>query len=183
MISQPDQSAQSALAIPVPEVEEWVGPYRAGYDPSAAAGMPAHITVLYPFLPPDEANLLVQERIAECCARHERFEFRLNEIRRFNGGVIYLAPEPDQPFRRLTTAIWEGWPLTPPYGGRYSKIVPHLTVAQVGDKMLCDRIAIEFSRAAHGRLPIDAHADRVAFFEKRGGRWRIARPHVRLRTG
>jgi hypothetical protein len=42
---------QSALLLPVPAAEAAVGPYRALLDPSARDGVPAHITVLYPFLP------------------------------------------------------------------------------------------------------------------------------------
>src|SRR6478609_6635048 len=40
----------SALVITVPAAEPVVGPWRLQYDPSAAAGMPAHVTVLYPWL-------------------------------------------------------------------------------------------------------------------------------------
>src|SRR5215471_17626442 len=33
-----------------------VKPFRDRYDPSAAAGVPAHITLLYPFKHPDEVD-------------------------------------------------------------------------------------------------------------------------------
>ena len=87
--------------------------------------------------------------------------------------MIYLAPEPDEPFRRLTLAIWNGWPQTPPYGGRYSEIIPHLTVAQVGDEQLCDRIAVKFAQIARGELPIKARAIKLALLVKRGGKWQV----------
>ena len=44
---------QSAFVVPVPEAEPWVKDLRERYDPIAAVGMPAHITVLFPFIPPD----------------------------------------------------------------------------------------------------------------------------------
>ena len=43
---------QSALIIEVPEAEPAVARHRERLDPSAALGIPAHITLLYPFLPP-----------------------------------------------------------------------------------------------------------------------------------
>jgi hypothetical protein len=46
----------SALVVLVLEAEASVKPFRDRHDPSAAAGMPAHITLLYPFKPPDETD-------------------------------------------------------------------------------------------------------------------------------
>ena len=43
---------QSALLILVPAAEPAVGEHRARLDASARDGVPAHLTVLYPFLPP-----------------------------------------------------------------------------------------------------------------------------------
>jgi hypothetical protein len=40
---------KSTVAILVPEAEGLVRLFRNRYDPSAKAGMPAHITLLYPF--------------------------------------------------------------------------------------------------------------------------------------
>ena len=39
---------ESALVVLVPEAERLVKPFCERYDPSAAAGVPAHITLLYP---------------------------------------------------------------------------------------------------------------------------------------
>jgi len=47
---------QSAVLIPVPEAESIVGRWRHEYDPVAAAGGPAHITLVVPWLPPDEIS-------------------------------------------------------------------------------------------------------------------------------
>jgi 2'-5' RNA ligase len=105
---------QSALVVPVPEAEPLVRPFRDKYDPSAAHGMPAHVTLLYPFKPPDEIGEAVLQRLGRCIAGVRRFDFSLATPRRFPGGVLYLAPEPDEPFRRLTLAIWALYPSTPP---------------------------------------------------------------------
>jgi hypothetical protein len=41
----------SAVLVPVPEAERVVSRYRARLDGAAALGVPAHVTVLYPFVP------------------------------------------------------------------------------------------------------------------------------------
>jgi 2'-5' RNA ligase len=164
---------QSVLVVLVPAAEQLVGSYRKKYDPSAAAGMPAHITLLYPFKPPDEVNEAVLHDLAECFAHFEGFDFSLAAIRRFDPEVLYLAPEPDEPFRQLTLAMRDRFPETPPYGGKYSSIVPHLTVAQVAEEQQFGQIAIEFARIARGRLPIRASATEVVLMDTRAGSWQI----------
>ena len=43
---------ESGLVLMVPEAESVVRKLRYRFDPAAAAGVGAHITVLYPFVPP-----------------------------------------------------------------------------------------------------------------------------------
>jgi hypothetical protein len=43
--------AQSGLVIVVDEAERVVAPHRLRHDPVAALGVPAHITMLFPFRP------------------------------------------------------------------------------------------------------------------------------------
>jgi 2'-5' RNA ligase len=164
---------ESGLVVLAPEAVFLVGPFRAKYDPSAAAGMPAHITLLYPFKPPDEIGETVIEKLVRCFAGFGVFGFSLGATRRFPGGVLYLVPEPDEPFRRLTSAIWALYPSTPPYGGAYSPIVPHLTVAQSADERQLKIITAEFGRAAKGKLPIRATATEIALMDTRAGNWQL----------
>jgi 2'-5' RNA ligase len=139
---------ESALVVLVPEAEPLVMPFREKYDPSAARGMPSHITLLYPFKPPNEINEVMLNKLNKCLMHFEMFNFSLFSIRRFPAGVLYLAAEPGELFRRITLAVWNCFPETPPYGGRYSTIVPHLTVAQTIDEQQLDRIADEFVQAS-----------------------------------
>src|SRR5271166_3747670 len=162
---------ESGLAVLVPEAELLVSSFRGQYDPSAAAGMPAHITLLYPFKPPGEIGDPVIEKLDQCFAGFPAFDFSLAEIRRLPGGVLYLAPEPDEPFRRLTLTVWDCYPETPPYSGRYSSIVPHLTVAQLADEHQAEQVAVEFAQASRGQLPIHAIATEIALMDTRTGSW------------
>jgi 2'-5' RNA ligase len=173
---------ESALMVLVPEAEPVVKPFRDRYDPSAAAGVPAHVTLLYPFKHPDEVDQMVLDDLSRCFERYAPFGFSLSAIRRFPDAVLYLAPEPDEPFRQLTLAIWDRYPETPRYGGKWPDIVPHLSVAWVKDERQLDGIADDFARASQGRLPICATAAEVVLMEKRSGLWLI-RARFGLRGG
>jgi len=166
-------SIESALVVLVPEAEVLVKPFRDRYDPWAAAGVPAHITLLYPFKHPDKVDQTVLDDLSRRFHDCAPFRFSLAPIRRFPDAVLYLAPEPDDPFRQLTLAIWDRYPETPPYSGKWPDIVPHLSVAWVKDEQLLDRIADDFAQASQGRLPIRATAADVALMEKRSGHWLI----------
>ena len=164
---------ESALVVLVPEAERLVKPFRQQYDPSAAAGVPAHITLLYPFKHPDQVDRTVLDDLRQCFGRFGSFGFSLALIRRFPDAVLYLAPEPDEPFRQLTLAIWNRYPETPPYGGKWPDVAPHLSVAWARDEQMLDRIADDFAQASQGRLPINATAAEVALMEKRTDHWLI----------
>lgn len=172
-------TVQSALVILVPEAEALVQPFRNRYDPTAAAGMPAHITSLYPFLPPDHIDAAAIESIGDCVSAISPFDFVLTRTRRFPG-VLYLAPEPDEPFRRITQAIWQRYPQTPPYGGRFPDIVPHLSLADRLAESHLDRVAEEFAAAAQGKLPVRGQATEIALVDNRSGSWRVC---VTIRLG
>ena len=119
---------QSALGIPVPEAEPWVKDLRERYNPTAAVGVPAHITVLFPFISPDLLTDSDLTRTVGTFRRFRSFEFRLEQVGRFPES-LYLVPEPDEPFISLTEAIVREFPEYPPYGGKFTEIIPHLTVA------------------------------------------------------
>jgi 2'-5' RNA ligase superfamily len=117
-------SEQHVLLVPICEaaalVEPWLE-YSVGGRPSH--GIPAHVTLLAPC--PADAD-----GIAEVLADEQAFDVEFREVRRFPGVAAYLAPEPAEPFVRLTQALWARFPDWPPYGGRFlPDITPHLTVA------------------------------------------------------
>src|SRR5512139_2513322 len=121
---------ESALIIAVPEAELLVKEWRERFDWSAAQGVPAHITILYPFIPPHEITPAVVAELRGFFAQFAAFEFALPEFRRFPE-VLYLAPSPAEPFKALTRAVVERYPDYPPYGGGFPEVIPHLTIADV----------------------------------------------------
>jgi 2'-5' RNA ligase len=129
-VAQPtrrERVGESAIIVPV-NVPVGVNRLRERMDPSAADGVPAHVTLLYPFMPPSELNDDVRSRIEAIIAAEPSFTFVLGAVRRWPT-VVYLEPVPGDPFRRLTKALSSEFPDFPPYEGVHPDVIPHLTVA------------------------------------------------------
>lgn len=160
------QAGQSGLIVRVPEAEAAVRAWRDRLDPSARAGVPAHVTVLFPFLDESRIDDGARAAIGEVIGRHRPFEARFEHCGRFPG-ISYLVPEPDLPFRRLTEAIADRWPETPPFGGQFDEIVPHLTIAQGQDNAVLEKA----EAGLRGRLPVTARVSSVDLMVHDGTRW------------
>ena len=118
----------SALIVPIPEAEPAVADLRARLDRSASWGMPAHVTVLYPFLPPEQLSPQVLAAIRLIAAGVPRFYLSLDRLGWFDDRVLWLSPKPAEPFRELTNRLAVRFPAAQPYGGAFPDVVPHLTV-------------------------------------------------------
>lgn len=70
---------ESALLVAVPAAEPAVARHRSRLDTSAAVGVPAHITVLYPFLPPDLIDADTLATLARLFASVPGFRFTLDQ--------------------------------------------------------------------------------------------------------
>lgn len=162
-------SPQSAFIVPVPQAEPCVGRLRDRFDPSARRGAPAHVTILYPFMPPGLIGDEVLREVHAFSSGIRAFGFTLTRIDRFPG-VLYLAPDPAGPFVDLTMGLARLFPGYPPHGGRHDSVVPHLTVAQAADDQL-DAIETQL-RAAVPEEGIDAHCPEFVLIENTSGRWR-----------
>ena len=119
---------ESAVLVVVREAEPVVGRFRENLDRSAGRGVPPHVTVLYPFLPPDRIDASAIECLSEAVAIVSAFEMSFPRLAWFDDKVLWLAPEPDQPLRALTAAVYACFPDHPPYGGEHDDLIPHLTV-------------------------------------------------------
>jgi 2'-5' RNA ligase len=115
--------------------------------------MGAHVTLLYPFAEPEELPGDL-ERLREHFAQARPFRFALTELRRFEGGVLYLAPEPADPFRHLAQELRALYPDRLAYSGAHDEVVPHCTVADGQDAAVLD----EAEAAVGPHLPIEAAA-------------------------
>jgi 2'-5' RNA ligase len=175
--------AESAFAVNVPEAESYVGGLRERFDRSAGLGVPAHITLLYPFMSPEEISETILDKIRLAVSSVSAFTFRLTEIGRFPMAT-YLRPDPGEPFIALTKGLVHQFPKQLPYGGQYDAIVPHLTVAQgeYDHELIEARLASTLPSAG-----IEASCTEVVLIENSSGLWKpmhsfVLAPHLETPT-
>jgi 2'-5' RNA ligase len=163
--------AESAFIVCVPEAEASVGAMRDRCDPTAALGVPAHITILMPFLSPERITTQTLSEAKSALRAVRAFPFTLNKVARWPE-TTYLVPEPAAPFVQLTRAIGKAFPEFPPYGGRHPNVVPHLTVAD-GSASRAEEAASELRAILSRRGPIASICKTVDLFENSSGTWRF----------
>ena len=163
---------ESALVVLIPEVENLVKSFRDQYDPSAAVGIPAHVTILYPFKSPDELSADVIATLHDLFSKQPCFNVTFKGVRAFTD-TLYLFPVPADPFRQLTEIIAGRYPESQPYGGAFSEIVPHLTVAHSSDSKTLDKVANQFRKVAQSELPIQARVTNVSLIDNKKGYWKV----------
>jgi 2'-5' RNA ligase len=157
--------ADSAVVVLLPELEPLIGGWRRGYTGDGARGMAAHVTLIFPFA--DTADL--GDRLAplgRALGVFAAFEVTLIETARFPG-LMYLRPEPEEPFVAMTEAIAVAFPEFPPYGGKFEEIVPHVTVAEADEPVLADA-----ERELVPKLPVKARVERAWLVENTPAGWR-----------
>ncbi len=159
------------MLVPVPEAEDVVASHRAGLDAAAALGVPAHVTVLYPFVPPERTDAAVISSLAAAVRSVTAFDVAFRRLRWFDRSVLWLVPEPAEPFLALTAAVLRAFPGYLPYGGAHPDLVPHLTVGQGQPEDLLESAA----RAIDPSLPVTARVDAAVLMHGslEPGTWRV----------
>jgi 2'-5' RNA ligase superfamily len=161
---------ETALVVLVPEAEPLIADHRLRYDPSAAVGVPAHVTVLYPFR--SVVDDVAAGVVADLASRVPAFDVTFATLARFPGEVVYLVPDPSEPFRGLTASAVESFPDCPPYGGAVPDPIPHLTVADGVNEVTANALAAE----VQPRLPITARVGHLTLIaQDHTRRWIIVR--------
>ena len=160
---------ETALICRVPEAERYIARYRERFDPSARRNVPAHVTILYPFLPPGLVDGSVIDELRAIAAAVRCFEYRLAETRRFPVS-LYLAPQPEDSFAALTAAVFRAFPDYPPFAGKFATVVPHVIVAHADEAQLCE-IEVELRIALASHSPLRARCSEMVLIENSSGRW------------
>lgn len=124
------RATRTAVLVLVPEADPAVGRHRQRFDRAASLGVAAHVTVLFPFVDPADVDDALLERLASAVRRTPAFDCAFRGLRWFDEDVLWLAPEPAEPFRELTRAVFAEFPGHPPYEGAFEDLAPHLTVGQ-----------------------------------------------------
>ena len=157
---------EAALVVLVPEAEPLVGTLRLEHDPAAALGVPAHITINYPFLPGVDPGEDLYPTLSSLFAACDPFQVTFKQTARFPD-VLYLAPEPAAPLIHLIDRVAAAFPESPPYGGKFESAIPHLTIAHDEDADVLN--AIEGRLAEY--LPLSALVEEVWLLDNRAGAW------------
>src|SRR3954453_20997311 len=134
--------AEFALAVPF----DGLGIEKVG----VANDLPPHVTVLIPC--PGEIPA-----ITEVLAPFDQFDVTFTRLDRFPG-TLWLAPEPSEPFVAMTEALVARWPECLPYGGVFSRVTPHLTVAQ--------RELEDATEALAPLLPLQSRVESILLLEQ-----------------
>ena len=100
---------RSALIVNVPEADPVVGEWRERYD-NARLGIPAHITLLFPFVPSEELDGTLFADLHDLFATQPPIMFTLTRLTEFRDQTLWLVPEPSKAFRAMTELIVRQYP-------------------------------------------------------------------------
>lgn len=118
--------------LPVPAADPLLATVAASHPHLVRAGLPAHLTVLYPFVPAPDLDGAVLGTCARLVQGLAPIPVRFARCRA-RPGLVYLAPEPPEQVQHLLGSVWATWPDLPPYGGRHADAAAHVTIALGGD--------------------------------------------------
>jgi 2'-5' RNA ligase len=157
--------AETAFVVLLPELEPLIGGWRVRYTGDGARGMPPHLTLIIPFA--DSADL--DDRLgplSRVLGAFASFDLAVRETARFPS-LLYLRPEPEEPFIAMTEALESAFPEFPSYAGGFDEIVPHITVAQADEEVLTG-----IERELVPQLPVRARVERGWLVENTRAGWR-----------
>ncbi|HEY6569586.1 MAG TPA: 2'-5' RNA ligase family protein [Candidatus Limnocylindrales bacterium] len=162
-------SEASALVIRV-ELPAALAALRLRSDQNAADGVPAHVTLLYPFAEPAAIDAGVVGTVASIVGRHAPWSMVLGERRRWPE-VLYASVEPDAPVRALQAELAAAFPTLPLGWGEF-EFTPHVTIAE-GPGAHDPAVAGD---PAWSELPLTQIVDAVELIVRDAdGRWRVDR--------
>jgi 2'-5' RNA ligase superfamily len=114
------------IVAPV-SVQEHVGRLHRMYQPERPMKVPAHFSVLHPFVGYRELDEGL-ERLRGLCARLAPVEIVVEGYAAFPG-VVYLKASDPEPLRAISRALCGEFPECPLYGGDHGpELNPHVTV-------------------------------------------------------
>ena len=163
---------ESAVLVPALGVGQLVRDLRMQYTPSARAGVPPHVTLMIPFVPPRDLTDAAIDALTALMSSTRAFVFSLTQVNQFSRGVIYLEPEPAEPFAQLTREIGKQFGVQL-YGGDFGdEPVVHLTVAILESAAIRQQVVTQLNDV----VPIDIKAQEAwLMVGSNAGRWNVVR--------
>lgn len=118
--------AETALIVACPAADAVMGDQRNRLDRSAQAGVPAHLTVSYPFKA--DVGFEDHRKLTKLFGQFHGFAVSGERTGWFGRAVVFVEPHDPGPVIALTRAVQEAFPAYPIYGGAFEEVVPHLTI-------------------------------------------------------
>jgi 2'-5' RNA ligase len=145
----------TALLVPVPRLAPLIEPWASRHDPAFASGLPTHVTIQFPFLPPEQLTPSALATLTDVAASVPATSVEFAEVGMFpDGEVLHLLPRPDEVFRTLGRRLRDHWPDLLPYGGRHPDPTPHVTVGHEIPRARARHAARALMLAMPVRVPI-----------------------------
>ena len=170
------EPSRTALVVVADAVDETLAPWRRRFHAwSAERGIPAHLTILFPFVPASRVDGELLASLRTLYAPVAPFAYELARVESFPG-VAWLAPEPAAPFLDLIAAARAAFPDDPPYGDPTLEPVPHCTVGgDMGDEDDDRTLAAMLAELRDGlgpSLPLACRAEAATLLvEQADGTW------------
>jgi 2'-5' RNA ligase len=171
-VTEPRDDTALIIAVRLPPALERL---RQRGVRDAGDGLPAHVTLLYPFLGPSAIGADVLAAIRRVTGGADAFPYSLVG-RGTWPGTLYATVEPERPFRSLYEALAAAFPDHPIYGGRFP-FTPHVTIAD-GSAGGDDDIAGD---PAWADLPVRLVARGADLLVRGADRWSV-RHHLPFRS-
>jgi 2'-5' RNA ligase len=158
--ASPVGARRGGLIVPVPEAEPILQAWRARLGPTTEPGVPAHVTLLFPFPPLAGLSAADQADLAAMFEAQPALDVSFPSVGLFPD-VVYLEPVPADWFVQATQALSTRFGLLP-YGGLHSHVIPHLTVARHADRAVLAHVAQQLAPS----LPISTRVQEVWLMEE-----------------
>lgn len=132
VVWQMPTAIETTLLLAVPVADPLVARHRSHLDLAAQDGIPAHVTVIYPFKPLGELFAADHIVLEDLFLGHANSELTGTRTAWLGDAVMCVAVDDPEPVRRLIRSVVRSFPSLPPYAGsvRADEVIPHLTVGQ-----------------------------------------------------
>jgi len=158
---------RSALVVPF-TLPAALAATRDASDRMAARGVPAHVTILFPFVPAESLGREERAALIDIAADRSAFVVRFGAVEQ-RETMVWLVPSDQAPFLELTAAVERRRPEHQPYGGIHDVLIAHLTLVENDDRTVRQE-AVSLAREVG---PFEAVAGELRVIaESSAGRWR-----------
>jgi 2'-5' RNA ligase len=129
------------LILPPKSVQLFAYPIREEYDPLSFVQTPAHITLIYPFAPPEKIEESI-DTLSSICRETIPFQVTLDRYNVFKTGHV-LEPSNPEPILQVYRRIAVEFPEYPPYKGEFgTELRPHLSLTRFEKPTEADTIEL-----------------------------------------